>query len=225
MRLILGLFIIVSIASCSRGFLEHADTYYNHSEAYEMCQKLKTGFLIVQVPCEGRKHKLLKAQLENEKNPKKRKRLESTYNKELLELSQAQRSLVNGFPAYYDFSKVAFIPDTLISEFKKGRKTNIFFDQNLSLITDQSIDTSSYVMYVRNLRDFDHLYIYTSNNILPPDPFPYSSTVSTNDINILAKSEKTTLIENHQIYMAIVTLNRKLKKLFFTLPPSPKSAY
>ncbi len=225
MRLIFGLFIIMSIASCSRGFLEHADTYYDYSEAYDMCYRLKSGLLVVQVPSEGKKHQLMKIQFENEDNPKKREKLKSVYNKEMIELGQAQRSLVNGFPEYYKFSSVAFVPDTLVKEFKLGRRTNIFLNQELELTTNESIDTSKIIMYVRSLRDYDHLYIYTSQNILPPKPFPFSSTVSTSNINIMAKSEKVSPIENNQIYTAIVTLNRKLIKLYQSLPNGFNSEY
>ena len=214
MKLVLAVLVVLCAMGCSRGFLEHKSTYYDYSEAYDMCFRLKSGVLIVQVPSEGKKHRLMKAQFENEEKPKKKLKLEEAYNKEINELKQAQRSLVNGFPAYYTFSNVAFIPDSLVHDFQSGKRTEVFLDQDLKLTTDESIDTSQYIMYVRSLRDFDHLYIYTSENKLPPDPFPYSSTVSTGNINIMKKSEKVNPIENHRIYIAIVTLNRKLNKLY-----------
>lgn len=218
MRLIIGLFIVVVVTSCSRGYLEHADSYYDYSEAYDMCFKLKKGLLVVQVPSEGRKHQLMKIQFENEDNPKKKLKLKSVYENEIVELRKAQRSLVKGFPEYYKFSNVVFVPDTLVKDYKLGRRTNIFLDQELNLTSNISSDTASFTMYLRSFRDYDHLYIYTAENILPPKPFPYSSTVSSSNLNIMAKSENTILIENHQIYTAIVTLNRKLIKLYQNLP-------
>lgn len=223
MRFFLSILLIVFLIGCSRGYYERLDTYYNYPQAYEYCQNLKTSTLIVQIPCEGKKQRLLKSNYLSEANKKKKSRLKEAYTTSMTELAQAQKSLVKSFSEYYNFSKFVFLPDTLVEEFKQGRRENIFLDKNFEFYSDKSINTVDSYMFLRDYVDYDHLYIYTDENKLPPKPFPYSSTVTTKTININKKATKPENIESERIFIAVATINRKLRDFFHARPPLPSN--
>jgi len=210
MKYIFLLVLVLIGFSCSRGYYNVTQNYYDYDEAYELVHKLTKGTLIVQIPCERRKIQLMTLLFEKEKNLIEKKRLKIELDEFKNKLLIVQKTMISGTEKFYIYSKYAFVPDTLINDFKNGKRENIFIDSALSFKKDISIDTSNIIMFLRSLRDYDDLFIHKSDGKYPPRPFPYASTVPTRDFDRVDFDTKPISKDNTGIYKAIITINERL---------------
>jgi len=208
--LILGLAISSAISSCTRGYYNTTQDYYDYEESFQLIHDLKDGILIVQIPYEKRKFDILKRIYEKEPNPEKKASLKEEYDALILDLKQTQKSLILGTIDYYKFSDFAFVPDTLINEFKKGERKNIFLDNDLSLGKEVNIDTSKTILFLRDLRDYDNLFIHKFDGTYPPAPFPYTSQVPTGEMDRIDIDSPHVLGIKNGILRALYTVNKRL---------------
>lgn len=221
MRHLIVLFLLLSSLSCSRGYFNTVEVEYNYKEAYDLVHGLKNGTLIVQLPCEKRKVELLTSLYQKEKDSvKKQERKEELENYQV-NLARIHEAMVKGVNQFYNFSKVAIVPDTLITEFKSGKRKNIFLNPDFTFKEDMFIDTSQTILYLRNHRDYDQLLIKKPNGASPPNPFPYGSTVPTHELDRIDFDSKPISEDNTSIFKAIITINERLVG-FYLNAKSPK---
>jgi len=207
------LFISMGTASCAnfmkvklnRGFYDHEKSEYNLEKAKEQLIQLENSTLIVLIPCEARKQNLLK-----KTNFKK-------YKANKKQIDDVKKSLMIGVSQLYDFSKYVFLPDSVYNDFLKKNDTNHFYDKNGNISQNHSIDTSSTYFVLRSFRDFDQLFIYDKHNKWPNQPFPYESSVGTNQLfktkRFLTKKEYLEKIDEEDTSLitgAIYILNKRL---------------
>lgn len=211
MKYIALLLLIFISFSCSRGYFNTVQSYYDYEEAYQLVHGLKDGTLIVQIPCNKRKKEIFKNLYEKEEDIERKAELKNDYDQITYQLQRNQKSLLNGIIKYYNFSQYVFIPDTLLRDFKNGKRENIFLKPNLTFEPNIDVDTTKTIMILRDFRDYDDLYIYKIDGSIPPNPFPYASTVPTGGINVLAANVIEKSEENMDVHEAIYTINARLK--------------
>ena len=220
---VLGLLMLIFLTiSCSRGYYNVSQTYYDFEESYELVEALKEGMLIIQIPCTKKKTEILYSMYLKEEDPDKKSKLKEEYEQETLQLAFTQESIFKATMKYYDFSDYAFVPDTLIRAFKNGRRDNIFLKPDLTLGEEIKIDETKEIFYLRYVRDFDDLRIYRKDGSVPPDPFPYASTVPTGDMDLFDLEETSEMHLNIKIFHAINIVNKRLKG-FLEKNKSPNS--
>lgn len=202
------------MVACERGYYNSTETYYNKKEAKELINGLKEGFLIVQIPCEKKKREILYSLYENETDASKKEEYKKDYDAFLLELEVAQIGLYNGVKSFYSFSDYAFIPDTLIGNFKKGRRDNIFLNDSLEVGKEINIDTSQMVLILRDHRDYDNLYIHKLNGSFPPSPFPYSTQLPLINKTKIDVFEMAKLKGSDRFFHAIYIMNQRLASFY-----------
>ena len=212
-RIVLLLLIFISF-SCSRGYYNTVQSYYNYEEAYQLVHGLKEGTLIVQIPCNKKKADIFKSLYEKEENIEKKAELKNEYDQLTYQIYRNQQSLLNGINKYYNFSNYVFVPDTLIKEFKKGKREDIFLKADLTFEENVDIDTTKTIMLLRDFRDYDDLYIYKLDGSVPPKPFPYASTIPTSDIVVLGADVIDKSDENMDVHQAIFTIDARLKNFY-----------
>jgi len=179
-RIFLLFAITITIVSCSNSrYYDLTETYYDLDKSVDLIRGLKEGTLIVQIPCERRKLEVLKKVYINQKDPEKKQEQKEEYEKFKDYLKFVQETIIENTINNYSFSKYAFVPDTLITAFKKGQRENIFLDASFEFTNDVKIDASELTLFLRGQRDYDYLCIHEFNGKFPPRPFPYNSNLST----------------------------------------------
>ena len=178
---IFSLFVFIfTVISCSNSrYFDLTETYYDLDKSVELIHGLKDGTLIVQIPCERRKLEVLKKIYTNQKDPEKKKEQKKDYEEFKEYLRFVQETIIENTNKSYTFSKYAFVPDTLITAFKRGQRKNVFINESFEFTNDIEIGETELTLFLRGHRDYDYLYIHESNGKFPPRPFPYNSNLST----------------------------------------------
>jgi hypothetical protein len=212
-NLVLILFLLFTI-SCTRGFYNTTETYEDPQEARDLIKGLRDGTLIVQIPFEKKKVEILKSLYLKEGDPAVRKRLKEDHDIFLEELVDNQKSIVEGIVSIYSFSRYAFVPDTLIKEFKDGKRDNIFLNNDLTLGKVVDIDTTKTILFLRDHRDYDNLFIHKFNGTYPPNPFPYTTQLPLKPNAKVNYMELFNLKTYNSLHHAIYIMDRKLRGFY-----------
>ena len=80
-----------------------------------------------------------------------------------------QLALINSFNNYYSFSKLLYIPDSLVNEFEAGVIKHCFINEHLKI--DPSISYSN-TRPIKLVQQFDQEWQIKIRNKLIPNPFP-----------------------------------------------------
>lgn len=209
MKNIVLFFLIASFLSCDRGYYNALQNEYNYEEAYNLAQGLKDGILIIQIPTDRRKLALLESMHEKETDLAKKALSKENLTNARDKLESVQYDMIAATLEYYKFSDFAFVPDSLIKEFKEGQRENIFLEYDLTLGKKVDIDDSKTIMFLRQHRDYDHLFVHQYDGTYPPAPFPYTSQLALKNTDEVA-FDKLVSIKNEYIYHAIYIVDRKL---------------
>jgi len=190
----------------NRGFYDIEKSEYDLQSAKKQLKQLKETVLIVSIPSEKHKLRLLK-----NSNPEK-------YSKTKEELEFVKENLLLAMSKLYNYSDYIFISDSSLIDFKKKNEVEHFFDKKGNPLIDHSIDTSSTYFVLKSFRDFDQLFIYDKNNKFPNQPFPYESTLKKKQLlESLEYTEKISLEYRTYITEAIYILDKRLEKANRTL--------
>lgn len=212
-RALFLLLLAACTAGCSRFYYDTAEVEYDLDKAMSIWQGLKDGYLIVQIPTYGQKEKLLKSLATTTEDENKRREFQQAYETAVVELGNSQIELFKGIEQHYSFSKYAFVPDTLIQEFRQGSRKNVFINGNNDFV-EIDIPSDATILILRDRRDFDDLNLFNLDGTTPPRPFPFTTTVSTGDLNMLSYDKLSGYLESSSIYAAIYVLDQKLKGFY-----------
>lgn len=213
------LLLAACIASCSRYRYSQfrydtVEVEYDLERAMSIWEGLKDGYLIVQIPTYGQKEKLLKSLATTTKDERKRSEFQKAYETAVVELGNSQIELFKGIEQHYSFSKYAFIPDTLIHEFRQGGRKNVLINSNHDFV-DIDIPSDATILILRDRRDFDDLNLFNLDGTTLPRPFPFTTTVSTLDSSLWSSYFKSFgNLESSSINAAIYVLDQKLKGFY-----------
>jgi len=204
------LLVSLLISSCfmriNRGFYDFEKSEYDLYSAKKQLKQLKNNILIVSIPSEKHKLRLLK-----NSNPEK-------YDEAINELEFVRENFILAMSKFYSYSDYIFISDSSLVDFKKRNEVTHFYDKKGDPLTNAVIDTSSTYFVLKSFRDFDQLFIYDKNNKLPNQPFPYESTLKKKQLlESMEYLDKIRLKYRTYISEAIYILDKRLEKANRTL--------
>lgn len=168
---------IFLVSSCSNVYYNTAENIRDEKQAMALIKGLKSGTLIVQIPCEKQKLHVMKNLANKEKDPEKKAELQQNYEDQKDYLKMIQSAMIQAANHQYLFSNYYFLPDTSVVAFKKGERDNIFINDEFEYIPKVNIDDNSTILFLRGERQYDYLYVYKPDATYPPEPFPYYSSV------------------------------------------------
>jgi hypothetical protein len=146
--------------------------------AGSLLRAIKNGVLVIKVPTGSKKLKAI-----NEVLAKRivDSRLEAMREQELSRIAEVQITLIGGFKKYYTFSPFICVYDTnYLSILNKTSKNGIFYDGDLQLVPNYSLEGKSFCTFREDQYFHDENkanvgYVVTdSEGNLPPIPFPYA---------------------------------------------------
>lgn len=188
--------------SGNRGFYDLNKSEFNQSRAVEQLKQLKNGVLIVSIPTDRQKINLLK-------NTNKKQ-----YKKVAKEIAFARENMMIAMSRFYKFSEYIFIADSsLVSFTNKNDKTHFISPTGESMET-YDIDTSSTFFVLKDIKDYDHLFIFDKYNNYPSRPFPYESSLNVRGKKVLSFDYFQALDIDYQtrLSQAIYILSKRLEK-------------
>lgn len=149
-----------------------------YQEAREHLKNLQEGVLIVNLPTNSKKLKILKDILDRNPNDKRAK---NNYVQLQTESKALQVAMTIAYQESYSFSKVYFMPDTMGHALKDGVREGIFVDYQLKLSSDiQLEDNNYYLAYIGTSfsptsTGKKSLLIEDNKGNLLAAPFPYAT--------------------------------------------------
>lgn len=171
--LIVAFFSVYSILNAQIIVSEEA-----YQEAREHLNNLQKGVLIVNLPTNSKKLKILKGIADRNPNDARAK---NNYEQLKIETKALQVAMTVAYQESYSFSKVYFMPDTMGHELRDGVREGIFVDYQLQLSSDIQLEDNNYYLTYIGVSSSStstgkkSLLIEDSKGNLLAAPFPYAT--------------------------------------------------
>lgn len=149
-----------------------------YQEARAHLNNLQEGVLVVNLPTNNKKLKVLKDILDRNPNDKKAKK---NYDKLKVDTKALQIAMTIAYQESYSFSKVYFMPDTMGHALRDGIREGIFVDDQLNLSSDIELEDNNYYLAYIGMPSTSistgkkSLLIEDKKGNLLAAPFPYAT--------------------------------------------------
>lgn len=178
----------------------------NKKEANTHIEQLRKGVLIVQIATQDKKVEQLEKMVRS--NPSD-KRLRKMLAETIAESDDLLEATIRAYNSNFDFSKVVFMPDTMVKRLFAGERTGLFLDISGKLDATIKLETADfYICYIglpaSNTGKKSLVIIDDKGNNLGR-PFPYAVTFYTLG-NLIVGSSDAESVED-----AVIKQNKKLK--------------
>ncbi len=206
-RLFLGLSILFMLFGCvSRKF--YISAKFDQAEAELLIDQLKDDTLVVLIPTYFSKEKFLKKDMSN----RGKRQLADLYKERDID----QKELIDAFVKNYTFSKVLFIPDSLIYDFESGIERAYFI--NISNNLDPSLSYSNRLP-IKLLQQLPNQWIVKTKATIVPNPFP--NKISLESVDFGSPISKILGLGGKKSYQeGVATFQKRLEQ--FLLFPKKK---
>jgi hypothetical protein len=204
---VLSLCLIFSNALCA----QIVNSEPNKIEAREHLSRLKKGVLIVQIATQEKKIEHLKKMLKGSPgNEKIQERIEEARK----ESDDLLKETIESYSQHYTFSKMLFMPDTMVKRLYAGQTSGIFLDSLGHIDHNIRLETADfYISYAgyppSSNTGKKSLVIVDGKGQLPRAPFPYAVPFYSFMGILLGNSDA------ESVEQAVIRQNKKLSKSLY----------
>jgi len=149
--------------------------YHNYAptlrpEAEKIIKSLASDTLLVVIPTYQDKELILKSSKRKARGKSYKKKAHQKLLNLYAERQIEIEAMIMAFDELYTFSEVRYIPDSLVSKFESGRRTNCFIDP-ASFRINPDIELANRTP-IKLLKQFDQEWQIKIKNQIVPNPFP-----------------------------------------------------
>lgn len=177
-------------------------------EANAHVKRLENGVLIVQIATQDNKieqiEKLIKSNPDN-------KRFKKMLEEVTVESEALLNATIKAYTKHYDFSKVLFMPDTMVSRLYDGERTGLFIDGSGEINESIKLETEEFYICYAGFPEGSssgkkNLVIVDEAGKSLSTPFPYAIPFYSLGKTLLGSSDAEAIED------AVIKQNRRLKE-------------
>ena len=177
-------------------------------EANAHVKRLKKGVLIVQIATQNKKVEQIEKLIKN--NPKN-KRFPKMLEETKADSDALLEATIQAYTKHFTFSKVLFMPDTMVARLYNGERTGLFIDGSGEINESIKLETENYYISYVGIPENSNtgkksLVIVDEKGKRLSAPFPYAIPFYSLGKIILNSSDADSIEE------AVIKQNRKLKE-------------